>query len=208
MNIPQGPGSVLDEVLDASGYVIDLESQHTVDADSRRENLAELIGMAMDYDDTDEFLQEVSLVSDTDALNDDSSVSLMTLHSAKGLEYPNVFIVGLEDGVFPHMRSLGDPDELEEERRLAYVGITRAESNLHLSYAGKERSLVKRSTIPSAASSQKFQMSLKKKYKRNQRPRNHFRFQPLNQKGQRRAMQIRSVYKLVMTLTMTCSETG
>lgn len=137
MNIPQGPGSVLDEVLDASGYVIDLESQHTVDADSRRENLAELIGMAMDYEDTDEFLQEVSLVSDTDALNDDSSVSLMTLHSAKGLEYPNVFIVGLEDGVFPHMRSLGDPDELEEERRLAYVGITRAESNLHLSYAWK-----------------------------------------------------------------------
>ena len=137
MNITQGPGSVLDEVLDASGYVVDLESQHTVDADSRRENLAELIGMAMDYDDTDEFLQEVSLVSDTDALNDDSSVSLMTLHSAKGLEYPNVFIVGLEDGVFPHMRSLGDPDELEEERRLAYVGITRAENNLHLSYAWK-----------------------------------------------------------------------
>ena len=207
MNIPQGPGSVLDEVLDASGYVIDLESQHTVDADSRRENLAELIGMAMDYDDTDEFLQEVSLVSDTDALNDDSSVSLMTLHSAKGLEYPNVFIVGLEDGFSSHAITRRS-DELEEERRLAYVGITRAESNLHLSYAWKERSLVKRSTIPSAASSQKFQMSLKKKYKRNQRPRNHFPFQPLNQKGQRRAMQIRSVYKLVMTLTMTCSETG
>ncbi len=137
MNVAQGPGTVLDEILDASGYVTDLESQHTVDADSRRENLAELIGMAMDYDDTDEFLQEISLVSDTDSLDNDSSVSLMTLHSAKGLEYPHVFIVGLEDGVFPHMRSLGDPDELEEERRLAYVGITRAEKNLHLSYAWK-----------------------------------------------------------------------
>ena len=133
----QGPGSVLDEILDASGYVSDLESQHTIDADSRRENLAELIGMAMEYEDADEFLQEVSLVSDTDALDNDSNVSLMTLHSAKGLEYQNVFIVGLEDGVFPHMRSLGDTDELEEERRLAYVGITRAETNLHLSYAWK-----------------------------------------------------------------------
>jgi len=93
--------------------------------------------MAMEYEDADEFLQEVSLVSDTDALDNESSVSLMTLHSAKGLEYQNVFIVGLEDGVFPHMRSLGDTDELEEERRLAYVGITRAETNLHLSYAWK-----------------------------------------------------------------------
>jgi len=137
ITLPQGPSAVLKEVLDASGYLTDLQNQHTVDADSRRENLAELVGMALEYEDSDDFLQEVSLVSDTDALNEDSSVSLMTLHSAKGLEYPNVFIVGLEDGIFPHMRSLGNPDELEEERRLAYVGITRAETQLYLSYAWK-----------------------------------------------------------------------
>ena len=131
---------------DASGYVSDLESQHTIDADGRRENLAELIGMAMEYEDADEFLQEVNLVSDTDALDNDSSVSLMTLHSAKKPRIrPNYSSVGLEDGVFPHMRSLGDTDELEEERRLAYVGI-RAETNLHLSYAWKRTLLGTRST--------------------------------------------------------------
>ena len=135
--VSQGPSTVLREALDASGYLDDLQAQHTVDADSRRENLAELIGMALEYEDSDEFLQEVSLVSDTDDLDGNSTVSLMTLHSAKGLEYPNVFIVGMEDGVFPHMRSLGNPDELEEERRLAYVGITRAETQLHLTYAWK-----------------------------------------------------------------------
>ena len=84
----------------------------------------------------DEFLEQVSLVADTDEIDDDdSSVVLMTLHSAKGLEFPAVFLVGLEDGVFPHLRSLGEPDELEEERRLAYVGITRARERLYLSHA-------------------------------------------------------------------------
>ena len=131
----EGPSSILKEILDASGYIADLESQHSVDADSRIENLSELIGMAEGFTDTSAFLEEVSLVSDTDDLNDDSSVSLLTLHSAKGLEYPAVFIVGLEDGIFPHIRSLGDPNELEEERRLAYVGITRAEKRLYLTHA-------------------------------------------------------------------------
>jgi len=131
----EGPSSILREILDASGYIADLESQHSVDADSRIENLSELIGMAEGFTDTSAFLEEVSLVSDTDGLNDDSSVSLLTLHSAKGLEYPAVFIVGLEDGIFPHVRSLGDPSELEEERRLAYVGITRAEKRLYLTHA-------------------------------------------------------------------------
>ena len=131
----EGPGSILHEILDASGYITDLEAQRSVDADSRIENLAELIGMAEGFSDTNNFLEEVGLVSDTDDLNDDSSVSLMTLHSAKGLEYPVVFIVGLEDGIFPHVRSLGNQNELEEERRLAYVGITRAEQRLYLTHA-------------------------------------------------------------------------
>jgi DNA helicase-2/ATP-dependent DNA helicase PcrA len=82
------------------------------------------------------FLEEVSLVADADQLPDDSSsVVLMTLHTAKGLEFPAVFILGLEDGVFPHLRSLGEPEELEEERRLCYVGITRARERLYLSHA-------------------------------------------------------------------------
>ena len=131
----EGPGPILHEILDASGYVADLESQRSVDADSRIENLAELVGMAEGFSDTTEFLEEVGLVSDTDDLNSDSSISLMTLHSAKGLEYPVVFIVGLEDGIFPHVRSLGNQNELEEERRLAYVGMTRAEERLYLTHA-------------------------------------------------------------------------
>ncbi len=82
------------------------------------------------------FLEAISLVTDMDENDpEQSSVTLMTLHSAKGLEYPVVFLIGLEDGVFPHVRSLGDPDELEEERRLCYVGITRAEQRLYLCHA-------------------------------------------------------------------------
>src|SRR5690606_32867789 len=85
----------------------------------------------------DEFLEQVSLVADVDALDDEdaSSVVLMTLHSAKGLEFPAVFLIGMEDGVFPHLRSIGEPDQLEEERRLAYVGITRARQRLYLTRA-------------------------------------------------------------------------
>src|SRR5690606_10093446 len=84
----------------------------------------------------DAFLEQVALVSDTDGLrDDDSQVTLMTVHSAKGLEFPVVFLVGLEEGVFPHVRSIGEPDELEEERRLAYVAIPRARERLYLSHA-------------------------------------------------------------------------
>ena len=94
------------------------------------------LGAAAEFETVDEFLEQVSLVADTDELDaDESYVVLMTLHSAKGLEFPNVFIIGLEDGVFPHLRSLGEPDELEEERRLAYVGITRARERLYLTHA-------------------------------------------------------------------------
>jgi DNA helicase-2/ATP-dependent DNA helicase PcrA len=90
----------------------------------------------MDFESIGEFLEQISLVADTDQLDDDdSSVILMTLHSAKGLEFPVVFLIGLEDGVFPHLRSLTEPAQLEEERRLAYVGITRARRRLYLTHA-------------------------------------------------------------------------
>ncbi len=132
----EGPAAVLDAALGASGYRDELEAEHTVEAKGRIENLAELVGVAGQVDHIATFLEQVSLVADTDALGDDeSSVILMTLHSAKGLEFPVVFLTGLEEGVFPHLRSLGEPRELEEERRLAYVGITRAKERLFLSSA-------------------------------------------------------------------------
>ncbi|MBU3701016.1 MAG: ATP-dependent DNA helicase PcrA, partial [Acidimicrobiia bacterium] len=134
--VESGPAAVLEAALQRSGYVAELEAEHSVEADGRIENLAELVGAAREVGSVDEFLEQVSLVADIDALDgDESSVVLMTLHSAKGLEFPCVFMIGLEDGVFPHSRSIGDPDELEEERRLAYVGITRAKERLHLSHA-------------------------------------------------------------------------
>ncbi len=133
--VGEGPAPILQELLEASGYLAELEAEHSVEADSRLENLAELVGMAQQFDDVNEFLEQVSLVADTDDLDDESAVVLMTLHAAKGLEYPVVFLIGLEDGVFPHIRSLGEPAELEEERRLAYVGITRAEERLYLTNA-------------------------------------------------------------------------
>ena len=134
--LEEGPARVLEALLDGSGYVAELQAEHSVEAEGRLENLAELLGAAAEFDTVDEFLEQVSLVADTDELDADESYAvLMTLHSAKGLEFPNVFIIGLEDGVFPHLRSLGEPDELEEERRLAYVGITRARERLHLTHA-------------------------------------------------------------------------
>jgi DNA helicase-2/ATP-dependent DNA helicase PcrA len=100
------------------------------------ENVDELVGVADEYRTLAEFLEAAALVADSDQLDGDgTTVSLMTMHIAKGLEFPAVFLVGMEDGIFPHMRSLGDPVELEEERRLAYVGITRAERHLYVSHA-------------------------------------------------------------------------
>ncbi|HEY5154426.1 MAG TPA: UvrD-helicase domain-containing protein, partial [Acidimicrobiales bacterium] len=131
-----GPGELLESILERSGYVAELEAEHSVEAEGRIENLAELVGAARDFESVDTFLEQVSLVADTDELDDDDSqVLLMTMHSAKGLEFPAVFIIGMEDGVFPHLRSIGEPEELEEERRLAYVGITRARERLYLSHA-------------------------------------------------------------------------
>jgi DNA helicase-2/ATP-dependent DNA helicase PcrA len=131
-----GPAPLLQALLDGSGYVADLEAERSIESEGRLENLAELVGSAQDFETIDEFLEQVSLVSDVDALDGDASqVVLMTLHSAKGLEFPAVFLIGMEDGVFPHLRSLGEPEELEEERRLAYVGITRAQERLYLAHA-------------------------------------------------------------------------
>ncbi|HMJ75285.1 MAG TPA: DNA helicase PcrA [Iamia sp.] len=132
----EGPARMLEVCLDKSGYVAELRAEHSIEAEGRLENLAELMGAAQEAEDVDVFLESISLVSDTDALDpDESQVVLMTLHSAKGLEFPIVFIIGMEDGVFPHIRALTEPAELEEERRLAYVGITRAREMLHLSHA-------------------------------------------------------------------------
>ena len=130
-----GPGDLLRRVLDDSGYMAELEAEESVEAAGRIENLGELVGSAREFTRLDEFLEQVALVADTDDIDDDDRVVLMTLHSAKGLEYPAVFVLGMEEGVFPHSRALSEPTEMEEERRLAYVGITRAQQWLHLTHA-------------------------------------------------------------------------
>ena len=141
-----GPSAVLEAVLARTGYASELQGEGSVEAQGRLENLAELVGVAREFEEAAAadgrestlaaFLETVSLVADADQIPDDgSSVVLMTLHTAKGLEFPAVFLIGLEDGVFPHLRSLGEPEELEEERRLCYVGITRARRRLYLSHA-------------------------------------------------------------------------
>ncbi|MBV9660779.1 MAG: DNA helicase PcrA [Acidimicrobiales bacterium] len=130
------PASLLEKIAERTGYIDELIAEHSVEAAGRLENIEELVGAAREADSVGQFLEEVSLVADADEVDGDSSkVTLMTLHTAKGLEYPVVFIVGMEDGVFPHLRSLGEPDEMEEERRLAYVGITRARERLYLTNA-------------------------------------------------------------------------
>ncbi|MEV5413985.1 DNA helicase PcrA [Thermopolyspora sp. NPDC052614] len=137
-----------EEVLSRTGYRAELENSDDPQDGSRLENLNELIAVAQEFEEANpdgtlvDFLEQVSLVADADQIPDDPDggdgqgvVTLMTLHTAKGLEFPVVFLTGLEDGVFPHLRSLGEPKELEEERRLAYVGITRAQRRLYLSRA-------------------------------------------------------------------------
>ena len=132
-----GPGDLLQAVMDGSGYLAELEAEMegSVEAAGRLENIGEMIGSAREFTRIDEFLEQVALVADTDELDDDDKVVLMTLHSAKGLEYPVVFLVGMEEGLFPSSRSLTEPTQMEEERRLAYVGITRAQQKLFVSHA-------------------------------------------------------------------------
>ncbi|HLH33459.1 MAG TPA: UvrD-helicase domain-containing protein [Alloacidobacterium sp.] len=130
-------------VIDRSGYIRALEEEGTPEAFSRIENLKELANAAQDAQERgetlDEFLDHAALVSDTDQYNADSRVTLMTLHSAKGLEFPLVLLAGMEEGLFPHSRTLNEPDQMEEERRLAYVGMTRAMDALVLTRARYRR---------------------------------------------------------------------
>ncbi|MGZ4738163.1 MAG: ATP-dependent helicase [Ilumatobacteraceae bacterium] len=133
--LDDSPGDLLQAALTDSGYLAELEAEGSVESAGRIENLGELVGSAREFTRLDEFLEQVALVADTDDLDDDDRVVLMTLHSAKGLEFPAVFLVGMEEGVFPHSRALTEPVELEEERRLAYVGITRAQQRLFLAHA-------------------------------------------------------------------------
>jgi DNA helicase-2/ATP-dependent DNA helicase PcrA len=164
-----GVAATVEAVLEDTGYLAELEAERSLEAESRIENLRELVGVCREFDEAlargdvtglagvassagdngaqeavvptglariQAFLEAVGLVTDLDDLEgEQSAVTLMTLHSAKGLEFPVVFVTGLEDGIFPHLRSLGDPDELEEERRLCYVGITRAQQRLYLCHA-------------------------------------------------------------------------
>ena len=136
----------IDLVLQASGYRKALEQDRSPEAEGRIENLEELIAASEDFlvsggeTTVEAFLDSVALMSDVDELKDaEARVTLMTLHSAKGLEFPVVFLTGLEEGVFPHARSMNDPEEIEEERRLCYVGLTRARERLYLSYAVHRR---------------------------------------------------------------------
>ncbi|HSJ84224.1 MAG TPA: DNA helicase PcrA [Acidimicrobiia bacterium] len=152
----EGVQAGVESVLVDTGMLPALESEQTIEAMGRVENLRELVGVASEFESSNEgavigdeefdsldnlrrlelFLETTALVADIDEWDEGAgAVTLMTLHTAKGLEFPAVFIVGMEDGVFPHMRSLGDPNELEEERRLAYVGITRAQDKLYLTSA-------------------------------------------------------------------------
>ncbi len=146
-----GVADLLEAVLDHTGYLAELRESRDPQDETRIENLAELVAVAREFDEArretgevlslDDFLERVSLVADADEIPESAEaqeqgvVTLMTLHTAKGLEFPVVFLTGMEDGTFPHLRSLGDAHELEEERRLAYVGITRARERLHLSRA-------------------------------------------------------------------------
>jgi len=140
------PPAFIDLVLQASGCRKALEQDRSPEAEGRLENLEELIAAAEDFAHAEgeatveAFLDSVALMSDVDELKDaEARVTLMTLHSAKGLEFPVVFLSGLEEGVFPHARSMNDPEEIEEERRLCYVGLTRARERLYLSYAVHRR---------------------------------------------------------------------
>ena len=134
---------LVEALWEQTGYMADVQAEKSIEALSREENLRELQSVAREFHEREggdaslaDFLESVTLVSEQDNLDDEEGqVTLMTLHNAKGLEYPVVFLVGLEDGVFPHVRSLSDPDQLEEERRLAYVGITRAQDRLYLTHA-------------------------------------------------------------------------
>ena len=133
---------IIEAVLDRTGYVVELENSTDPQDQARLENIGELVSVAKEFMDTNpegtlqDFLEQVALVNDVDSFEqEESKVTLMTLQAAKGLEFPVVFLAGLEEGLFPHSRTLMNPEEVEEERRIAYVGITRAEEELYVSNA-------------------------------------------------------------------------
>ncbi|MHA6532787.1 DNA helicase PcrA [Paenibacillus sp. BAC0078] len=145
-----------EKILELSQYRLELQNENTLESRARLENIDEFLSVTMEFEKNNEdkslvsFLTDLALIADIDSMNDDEeersdAVVLMTMHSAKGLEFPTVFIIGMEEGVFPHSRAFQDNDELEEERRLAYVGITRAEKQLFLSCA-RMRTLFGRTT--------------------------------------------------------------
>jgi DNA helicase-2/ATP-dependent DNA helicase PcrA len=135
------PDKLIETILERTGYrelleaEIDIGGSRAIDAEGRIENLAELINTASEHTDLESFLESTALIAATDVVDDGASVSLMTLHSAKGLEFRVVFLTGMEEGIFPHSQSLSEPDDLEEERRLCYVGVTRARERLYLTHS-------------------------------------------------------------------------
>ena len=146
---------LIQKVLDESGYLAELKAENKPENESRIENLREFIGVARDFEKSEEtpnletFLSQLSLVSDIDnAEMEDDRVTLMTLHSAKGLEFPIVFMIGMEEGLFPHSRTLMDDNEIEEERRTCYVGITRAQRKLYLTNARQRTIYGKTNAFP------------------------------------------------------------
>ncbi len=140
------PARTAEDLLDRSGYLQTLRSEGTIEAQSREENLGELIAAVAEYEESDPeptlagFLEKITLASDIDSMEDKSDVvTMMTLHSAKGLEFPIVFMVGIEEGLLPHQRSYNSEAELEEERRLCYVGLTRGQEHVYLTHARSRR---------------------------------------------------------------------
>ena len=146
---------IVEEVIEKSGYRTMLQNEKTIEAQSRLENIEEFLSVTKAFEARSEdqslvaFLTDLALIADIDSMDEEEkakgTIILMTMHSAKGLEFPVVFIVGMEEHIFPHIRALENEEEMEEERRLAYVGITRAEERLYLSHAGS-RTLFGRSS--------------------------------------------------------------
>lgn len=139
-----GVKEFIEELINSTGYIEELERENTIEAKTRIENIKDFLSVALAFEQKnpglglEDFLASVSLLSDVDKTVDaDNVISMMTVHSAKGLEFPIVFLVGMEEGLFPISRCLDSPDEFEEERRLCYVAVTRAEEHLYITNAKK-----------------------------------------------------------------------